>query len=58
MGGSGRGPCAYKEQYPGASQQNIANCFSHLWGKPILVVEKRNRRTKQVRVKLFKGCRM
>jgi hypothetical protein len=26
--------CAYKEQYPGASQQNIANSVSLLWGKP------------------------
>jgi hypothetical protein len=24
-----------REQYPGASQQNIANYFSLLWGKPI-----------------------
>lgn len=27
--------CGLKEWYPGASQQNIANCFSHLWAKPI-----------------------
>jgi hypothetical protein len=27
--------CAYKEQYTGASQQNIPNYFSLLWGKPI-----------------------
>jgi hypothetical protein len=27
---------AYKEQYPGASQQNIANYYySILWGKPL-----------------------
>jgi hypothetical protein len=26
--------CAYKEQYPSASQQNIAHCFSLLWGIP------------------------
>jgi hypothetical protein len=26
--------CAYKEQHPGASQQNTANYFSLLWGKP------------------------
>lgn len=30
-----RDVCAYKEQYPGASQQNIANYFSVLWDKPI-----------------------
>ncbi|XP_021916826.1 tigger transposable element-derived protein 6-like [Zootermopsis nevadensis] len=27
--------CAYKERYPCASQQNIANHFSRLWGKPL-----------------------
>jgi hypothetical protein len=27
--------CANKEQYPGASQQNIANYFSILWSSPI-----------------------
>jgi hypothetical protein len=26
--------CAYREQNPGAGQQNIANDFSLLWGKP------------------------
>jgi hypothetical protein len=26
--------CACKEQYPDASQQNIINYFSILWGKP------------------------
>jgi hypothetical protein len=26
---------ACKEEYPGASQQNISNYFSLLWGKPI-----------------------
>jgi hypothetical protein len=26
---------ACREQYPGANQQNIANYFSLLWGKPI-----------------------
>jgi hypothetical protein len=27
--------CAYIEQYPGASQQNIGTYFSFMWGKPI-----------------------
>jgi hypothetical protein len=27
--------CAHGEQRPGASQQNVANCFSLLLGKPI-----------------------
>jgi hypothetical protein len=27
--------CAYKEQYLGANQQNIANYFSLSWGKTI-----------------------
>jgi hypothetical protein len=26
--------CAYKEHYPSASQQNSANYFRLLWGKP------------------------
>jgi hypothetical protein len=26
---------AYREQYPGASQQNITNYFTLLWGIPI-----------------------
>jgi hypothetical protein len=29
-----RDVCAYKEQYPGESQQNIANCFCNLWVNP------------------------
>jgi hypothetical protein len=28
--------CAFKEQYPGASQQNIFKHFSLLCGKPVL----------------------
>jgi hypothetical protein len=28
--------CAYKEQYPSASQHNIATDFSLWWGKPII----------------------
>jgi hypothetical protein len=28
--------CAYIEQYSGASQQNITNYFSFLWGKLII----------------------
>jgi hypothetical protein len=27
--------CAYKQQYPCASQQNIANYICLLWGKPM-----------------------
>jgi hypothetical protein len=27
--------CNYNEQNPGAKEQNIAICFSHLWGKPM-----------------------
>jgi hypothetical protein len=30
-----RDVCAYKEQYPDGSQQNIDSCFSNLWGEPI-----------------------
>lgn len=26
---------AYREQHPGASQQNTVSCVSLLWGKPI-----------------------
>jgi hypothetical protein len=33
--GEKKNVCAYKEQNPSASQQNIADYFSQLWGKPI-----------------------
>jgi hypothetical protein len=29
--------CAYKKQYPGASEQNISNYFSHLRGNPSFI---------------------
>jgi hypothetical protein len=54
---------SYKEQYPGASQQSIANYFTHLWGKTIhqlalcryILSEKKEMRTKTVKCEVLEG---
>jgi hypothetical protein len=31
--------CTFEDEYPSASQQNTANCFSTLWGRPMQKME-------------------
>lgn len=59
--------CAYEEQYPGSSQQRIANYFSHLWGKPIhsvftvldiLSARKKQRNRRMQCVKMWNGAKL